>query len=399
MTNSLDHFFSLRVASKRGCIHADSKEEFEAWQVARADGDPVTLLHYLPQSGTKPCDFVGTTYASIVLISSRVRLLLSDHGMTGWRTCPVELRDRQKQIVPDYHLLQVSGRCGPRDKSKSERVFEVPGTEHGRPLKGLPPSWSWKGYYFDPETWDRSDVFMPEGTTRTIVTRRVKELFERERVTNVKFMPLAEVRTSEADADPDWKPPPARVLPQNIYTEEDDRASASVKDAILDIAGGSFEGQSVAVLFARFGDIGFEVLRRGAKHVTMIEQVSERADVIRREARESGWESRVTVAEIEPLSALATLPGGVPSGTDTIIIHPPWKFFEYEEYMGLGYILGLRARLADQGTVILITPPFPLDKPPRFFQHPGFDLESYEWPCTTPCWVHLYNKRPYLASE
>ena len=76
------------------------------------------------------------------------------------------------------------GRCGPIDNSRSEII-----------QKRLPGGWvpHWKGLYFDPATWDGSDIFQPEGTGYILVVESVKRALVRAKVKNLVFKRLDEI--------------------------------------------------------------------------------------------------------------------------------------------------------------------------------------------------------------
>ena len=113
-----------------------------------------------------------------MLISERVVQILRDHEFTGWDVCPVALWDKAGAPLPTYYYLQVLGRCGPRDPSKSEPFEEeMPGAWFPR-LRGL---------YFDPETWDGSDFFLPAKTAFIAVTEPVTRALAHAKVKNVTF--------------------------------------------------------------------------------------------------------------------------------------------------------------------------------------------------------------------
>jgi hypothetical protein len=145
---------------------------------------PVRVKHAM---GGKPGDLIWTTWAAVFLIAERVRKLLEDAHVTGWKTYPVEVTDRQKAIVPGYHGFAVTGRCGAFDPSKSQIVIKPAPVPRGRasPFR--------RGLYFDPATWDGSDVFCSDdGSGTVVVTPRVQELFRRNKLTNVRFQRLTD---------------------------------------------------------------------------------------------------------------------------------------------------------------------------------------------------------------
>lgn len=58
----------------------------------------------------------------------------------------------------------------------------------------------WRGLYFDPDTWDGSDIFMPGGRTGWVfVLDHVRDALEKAHVKNVAFQRLDEVERSQVE--------------------------------------------------------------------------------------------------------------------------------------------------------------------------------------------------------
>lgn len=132
----------------------------------------------------KPADIVWTTVALPVLLSERAVDLLRKEHVTGWDLIPCTLYGKQGESWP-YAFLTVHGRCGPIDDLKSTRIDKT------YPAGVFP---AWKGLYFDPRSWDGSDVFMPAGDVGWIfVTERLKSVLEKAKVGNVLCTPLDQV--------------------------------------------------------------------------------------------------------------------------------------------------------------------------------------------------------------
>jgi hypothetical protein len=136
----------------------------------------------------KPGDIIWTTFATSLLVSERVVTLLRDAGFTGWRTYAVDLVGYDGAPIPGYHGLAIHGRCGPIDDSKSVQVpKQFPG--------GVFPVWM--GMYFDPDSWDGSDLFMSEaGGGWKFVVEDVKRAFQKAKIRNVRLTRLDEVERS-----------------------------------------------------------------------------------------------------------------------------------------------------------------------------------------------------------
>lgn len=151
-------------------------------ELLRAECSPAEPVRVAHAMGGRPFDLIWTTYAGLFLISSRVRDLLENEGITGWRTYPVEVTGRQGAVIPGYHGFAVTGRCGPFDLSKSQMIIKPPPVPRGRAAPYH------RGLFFEPSTWDGSDVFCSEnGWLTVIVTRKVHDLFRRYKVRNVEF--------------------------------------------------------------------------------------------------------------------------------------------------------------------------------------------------------------------
>lgn len=158
--------------------------------------EPVRVEHAM---GGKPQDLIWTTWAAVFLISDRVRELLEGAHVTGWKTYPVEVTDRQGAIIPGYHGFAATGRCGPIDPSRSELYLKPPPVPQGKAC------WHRKGLFFEPSSWDGSDVFCPsDGSGFIFLLDRVKRLLEKAKVRNVKFKKLVdyEVLVPRAELDP-----------------------------------------------------------------------------------------------------------------------------------------------------------------------------------------------------
>ncbi|HEY8209782.1 MAG TPA: hypothetical protein VIG99_19980 [Myxococcaceae bacterium] len=162
----------------RGKISLDDQ-----FVVTRAEETPTGPVEVRWAMGRKkPSDIIHTTYVTPLLISDRVASILEGGEHSGWQTYPVELSGKDGLRIPGYRGFAVSGRCGPIDESRCVRLDKIyPG--------GVFPAWY--GMYFDPATWDGSDLFMPSGRVGWIfAVEAVKKAFEKAKVTNVAFTSL-----------------------------------------------------------------------------------------------------------------------------------------------------------------------------------------------------------------
>ena len=131
---------------------------------------------------SKPSDLIFTTLATPVIISDRVVGILKGEGFTGWQTYLIRLFGKDGVRIRGYHGLAVHGRCGPLDDSRSVKRDKILPS-------GIFPRWY--GLFFDPATWDGSDLFMTSGPQAWVfVVEAVKRAFEKAKVTNVEFTAL-----------------------------------------------------------------------------------------------------------------------------------------------------------------------------------------------------------------
>jgi hypothetical protein len=156
----------------------------DALDITRAEKSSAPVEVRWAMRGESPKDFVRTTSVWPILVSERVVGILRDSGLTGWQTYPIELFGKVGERIPGYHGLAVSGRCGPIDDDLSVKFPKImPG--------GVFPYW--RGLYFDPTTWDGSDLFMPSGSGWIFVVEAVRRAFAKANVTNVVFTALSDV--------------------------------------------------------------------------------------------------------------------------------------------------------------------------------------------------------------
>jgi hypothetical protein len=167
----------------------DFRDCFTIFRAERTPPAPLEVRHAMGRN--KPSDFVYASAVYPIMISDRVLGILQGGGFTGWRTYPIHLYGKDGARVPGYHGLAIHGRCGFIDDSRSVKLDKIyPG--------GVFPAWY--GLYFDPESWDGSDLFMTAGETAyVIVVDAVKRALEKAKITNAKFKALDQIEVWRAD--------------------------------------------------------------------------------------------------------------------------------------------------------------------------------------------------------
>jgi hypothetical protein len=163
--------------------------------VVRADSDipddallsgrftPKDPLVFLPHLGRRPDDLILTSHVTIRLISERFRHTLVGNGFTGWKSFPVMVYGRFGKVHKGYSGLSVIGRCGPIDRKKSIPTEIVRSGVRLQMLSGL---------FFDPVSWDGSDLFLSPGWAHIFCTERVAEAIAVADLSNVRLTRASE---------------------------------------------------------------------------------------------------------------------------------------------------------------------------------------------------------------
>ncbi|MBO4715151.1 MAG: hypothetical protein J5672_03510 [Verrucomicrobia bacterium] len=149
---------------------------------------PIRFKH---SCGTKKLRDILDTEIASWLISERLKNVLEENQITGWKTYPIQLFYKKMEPIEGYYGFSVVGRSGPVDFSKSEIIKRVRKAEyiadeqHKGWIRRLRPdeqyTYTWeeyKGWHIDLDTWDGSDFFLIEGFQHTIVTQRVVDVLK-----------------------------------------------------------------------------------------------------------------------------------------------------------------------------------------------------------------------------
>ncbi|MCL2072651.1 MAG: hypothetical protein FWH18_01920 [Marinilabiliaceae bacterium] len=135
-------------------------------------------------------DILDTGWAGLYLISDKMKLILEDNKLTGWKTFDVKVLDKSKQEIQGYHGFSVTGRCGNIDYSKSEIIEK-------RRVPNGPLCKFYKGLHVGLDKWDGSDFFLPEQYLGTIITSKVSEILKKNKLTNIRLINLADIEIDD----------------------------------------------------------------------------------------------------------------------------------------------------------------------------------------------------------
>ena len=134
--------------------------------------EPLVLRH---NSDRGPDSLGWGGSPALVIVSPEFCQALTDAGCTGWSTfAVVVLGEHDDRVVTAEHRgLVVLGRCGRIDYDRST---PIPGSRTGR-----------RGLFFDIDSWDGSDLFVPAGSARRIYTKKAVDALRSHRIPGLAY--------------------------------------------------------------------------------------------------------------------------------------------------------------------------------------------------------------------
>ncbi|HEY6062770.1 MAG TPA: hypothetical protein VIV35_04120 [Chitinophagaceae bacterium] len=112
--------------------------------------------------------------------------ILHRNNITGWSTIPAKVLTKSgSYTIDNFFALTVTGRANAIDYLQTDIVFRLfPGGQFPH----------FKGLYFDPESWDGSDIFMerPDSDGKSsafiYVTKKFVDTCKKNKVKNIRFV-------------------------------------------------------------------------------------------------------------------------------------------------------------------------------------------------------------------
>lgn len=140
------------------------------------NGKPTIFIQSVGNEKTKR-DLIIPSAMSFNLFHKRIIDVFTEKGFTGWESYPVKVLCKNGDVDENYHAFIVKGTCGSYDIKKS-KVIDYTVDNGGFILREK----RYQGMYFEPESWDDTDVFMMKDTWITIVKEPVMKELERLKV-------------------------------------------------------------------------------------------------------------------------------------------------------------------------------------------------------------------------
>lgn len=151
-------------------------------------------VSFKQDQGKKFQDILDTARAFLFLISDRMKTVLEENNLTGWKCYPIRLLDKQGNKIEGYQGLSVTGRCGPIYVLESAAIYK-------RVVSEGPICKYYKGWHIGLDEWDGSDFFLPKRSYGMIVTAAAAKVIKSNKLTNVHLRNLAEIEVPEDAAN------------------------------------------------------------------------------------------------------------------------------------------------------------------------------------------------------
>ena len=136
---------------------------------------PVVYRH---EEGKKMRDMLDMRFdGHCFLISDRMKQMMEENNITGWKSYPVLIYDKKGNEINGYHGFTVTGRGG-------EMRFLIPPSE-------IFSDNSCQCIHWEQKQWDGSDIFRIR-PNYLIVTERTMRLFKKNKITSPYFSPLSD---------------------------------------------------------------------------------------------------------------------------------------------------------------------------------------------------------------
>ena len=187
----LSNFYHFRTEDKAyGLVVTNWEIDSSSYIRGEAEvGEPIVFRYHM---GGRLYDIIEGSFYPLRLLSERVINAFRAHNLTGWKTYPVEVYDKKKNLVPGYALFGITGRAGPMDRKTGERVV-VKSRLNPANLEQVR-----RGMHFDPNTWDGQDFFILDDSRYVMATARVKAALASLKLKNIALIPMLEYEIPES---------------------------------------------------------------------------------------------------------------------------------------------------------------------------------------------------------
>ncbi|MCK4261333.1 MAG: hypothetical protein KAX49_20350 [Halanaerobiales bacterium] len=143
--------------------------------------------------GKKPADIYQNV--RLVLAGRKVQDIIRENKIVGVRFCDLDIEDNSQldeSHVSELRQMEILGRCYKVFSGDGQEIEHCPLCKRVQEDERIKAD---SGIQVVEDYWDGSDIFMFDyGLLSIIVTERVKEIFERNQISNVYFEPVLDLK-------------------------------------------------------------------------------------------------------------------------------------------------------------------------------------------------------------
>lgn len=141
---------------------------------------PLVFQHI---SGTKKMDIIAAGFPSLFLISNRFSEIMKINNITGYKTYPVVIVEKNGTQTNEYVGLSITGKSDKRSFTNSTILSK-------RLTETAPISKSYLGFEIDENKWDKSDFFLARDSMNVLITEKVKKVIKKNFFSNIVIEPI-----------------------------------------------------------------------------------------------------------------------------------------------------------------------------------------------------------------
>lgn len=161
-------FYRFRPADVKDCLRIQASVNYNTLDLIREDSPLIKSNSFTIATGKYANDIIQFDDSLSFAISKRLKLLLEDNNVSGWSSFPINI----KGLTESYFAFQVVSVAGPILNLDAVNNYETEFRE------------------FNINTWDGKEIFSLKDTLLNVCTERVRDIFVKENITNIKIMPL-----------------------------------------------------------------------------------------------------------------------------------------------------------------------------------------------------------------
>jgi hypothetical protein len=183
MNSSIFFSFSSKLISSTFQVHlADSK--IDQYKLIKGNYTEINFpIIFKQKYGHKLLDIIDTGCVGLFLISDKLKTVLENNSLTGWKIFSIEVYDKKDNLVLGYHGLSVTGRCESASFNQS-KIIEKQFISTGPICK------YYKGISIT--QWDGTDFFSPKTKYQTFITQKAANLLKKNKITNMQIENITE---------------------------------------------------------------------------------------------------------------------------------------------------------------------------------------------------------------